>query len=409
MRDGITELCGIFASRPHSEVRLFTGPLQDAAEALSIAPSPDTMARLLRRLLTVLDVYRSEIRHDPGADLWRLASQYLEVAEALDQSSGAGDPVFRTLPAKLVALPWVEERLRRIARHSGLQQARLGSLRKFSPGTGQALLLEARQTEAGAFCAAARHIQNRLEARLRQVWLLGELRHGEPSAADLYASAHAALFPSIHPAPSGAEILNQMARLCEQADGADLPEMAFCFRDPEWFARYSLQYLMPPDPHAWAPRCMTHFDRLLMGRVSHWYAYPFLHWPDPLELAATVLRLGRPLDYERTAAQALLEYRLVTGAVSFEPKYLGIYLDTTRVLEFQFQTHFEGYLLRLYAMPRLKNPEGWCWYFDALRRLHNAEIPLPELGEFRQDFLRRRGIPDTLQLLPRLAAGGSIH
>ncbi|MGB9610860.1 MAG: hypothetical protein ACPL7M_07800 [Bryobacteraceae bacterium] len=367
------------------------------------------MARLLRWLLTVVDVYRSEIRHDPGAVLWRLAGQYLEIAEALSQSSGAGDPAFRTLPAKLAALPWVEDRLRRISQHSRLKQARLGSLRKFSPGAGQALLLEARQSEAGAFCAAARHVQNRLETRLRQVWLLGEFRHGEPSATELYASAHAALFPPIHPAPSGAEIHGEMARLGEHADACSLPEMAFCFRDPEWFARYSLERLMPPDPHAWAPRCMTHFDRLLMGRVSHWYAYPFLHWPDPLELAATVLRLGRPHDYERTAAQALLEYRLVTGAVSFEPEYLGIYLDALRVLEFQFQTHFEGYLLRLYAIPRLKNPGSWCWYFDALRRLHNAEIPLPELDEFRQDFLRRRAFHKASGLLYRLACGGTIQ
>ncbi|MGC8758800.1 MAG: hypothetical protein ACP5VC_02475 [Bryobacteraceae bacterium] len=95
--------------------------------------------------------------------------------------------------------------------------------------------------------------------------------------------------------------------------------------------------------------------------------------------------------------------------MSFEPEYLGIYLDAIRVLEFQFQTHFEGYLLRLYAIPRLKNPGSWCWYFDALRRLHNAEIPLPELDEFRQDFLRRRAFHKASGLLYRLACGGTIQ
>jgi hypothetical protein len=401
--DGTARLCEALETRYRRSVETLAEQLHEAAVALEAEPSPATMASLLRRFLSVLNEYRSIIRQERGAALWQLAAQYLELAEGLEQSLAGSEKSFRHLPAMVAALPWVEECLERLATRSPLAGRRAAELRSFSPRLGAALQREAEATVEGRFCAVAHRIQNQLEARLRQVWLLGEFRKREPSSLDLYAAAHAGLYPVFRPSPAAAEIGQEMARLREAAASAGLPEIAACFESADGLAHFSLLHLMPPDPPAWAPRTMTHFDRLLMGRVSRFYLYPFLHWPQPIELAATVLRLGRPQFYERTAAQALLEYSLLQRDLSFEPNRLGHYLDTIRVLEFQFQTHFEGYLLRIYSYPSLKTPEGWCRYFDALRRLHNAEIPLPELEEFRQDFLRRRGFSGFAALACRLA------
>jgi hypothetical protein len=390
-------------------VEILAGHLREAAEQLAAAPSPQSMARLLRCFLVVLDAYRDELRQQNGARLWRLATQYVEAAESLAQSSSLRSGPFERLPALMARLPWVDKLLAAM-QGCGDVPVRIGAqLRRFEPAAGHVLLREARQSEAGAFCAMAHHLQNRLETRMREVWLLEEFRNADPGPIDLYASAHRGLFPAFQPTPDSGRVAAEMTRMAKLAAAADLPEIAACLEAPAWMAQYAIQHLMPPDPPGWAPRFLEQFDRLLVGRVSRWYLYPFLHWPEPLELAATVLRLGRPQYYERTAAQALLEYRLLGTAAVFEPDRLGHYLDACRVLEFQFQTHFEGYLLRLFAAPKLKHPEGWCWYFDALRRLRNAEIPLPELDDFRRDFLGRRGCPDTAALLCRLAGSGTVQ
>lgn len=407
--DLAAELCEVLSTPHRRPVEILAEELQEAAVQLVAFPSPDAMARLLGWFLIVLNACREEIRSEPGARLYRLAAEYVEAAEGLEQSATAGAASFARLPALMAALPWVERQLGEMERYGGLSGPAGARLRRFDPEAGHALLREARSTEAGAFCAAAHYLQNRLEGRMREVWLVREFRDGDPGPLELYASAHRGLFPAFHPAPGPDRVAAEMARLADLAAAADLPEIAACLEAPAWLAQYSIEHLMPPDPSRWAPRFMEQFDRLLLGRVSRWYLYPFLHRPEPLELAATVLRLGRPQYYERTAAQALLEYRLLGTAAVFEPERLGHYLDACRVLEFQFQLHFEGYLLRIFAAPKLKRPEGWCWYFDALRRLHNSEIPLPELAGFRRDFLARRGCASTAALLCRLAGGGPVQ
>lgn len=407
--DLAAELCEVLSTPHRRPVEILAEQLQEAAVQLVAFPSPETMAELLGWFLVVLNACREEIRSEPGAILWRLGTQYVEAAEGLAQSASPADASFRRLPALLAGLPWVEKQLAAMERAGNLPGPAGARLRRFDPAAGHALLREARRSEAGAFWAAAHRLQNRLESRMREVWLLREFRDGDPGPLDLYAAAHRGLFPAFQPGPDACGVASQMGRMAALAAAAELPEIAACLESPAWLAQYSIQHLMPPDPPRWAPRFLEQFDRLLLGRVSRWYLYAFLHRPEPLELAATVLRLGRPQYYERTAAQALLEYGLLMTASVLEPERLGHYLDACRVLEFQFQLHFEGYLLRLFAAPKLKTPEGWCWYFDALRRLHNGEMPLPELEEFRRDFLARRGCASAAALLCRLSGGGPVQ
>lgn len=395
--------------RERQPVHFFAQRLSDTARGLAETPSPEAMAAVLMSFLHVVHGCREMIRQRPGAVLWRLASQYLEVAEGLQQSAAASDPSFRRLPALMAALPWVEDCINGIEQRCRLRPSLRARLRSFVPEAGREVQLRAAGTEDGEFCATALHIQNRLEARLRQVWLLGEFSRGEPTALDLYAGAHAGLFPALLPPVSGQDVADEMARLGERAAELALDDIAACFAQPEALAQFGLQHLMPPDPSQWSPRFPSDFTRLFGWRLARWYLYSFYHEPEPLELAATVLQLGRPHDYERTAAHALLEYRLAAGAASFDASLLGYYLDAMRALEFQFEQHFEGYLLRIFAGIRLKSPEGWCWYFDALRRLHQGQFPLPELEEFRAGCLGRRGLEHTSGLLQRLTAGGTVH
>jgi hypothetical protein len=117
-------------------------------------------------------------------------------------------------------------------------------------------------------------------------------------------------------------------------------------------------------------------------------------------MTSGVLRIGRPLFYERIAAHALLEYSLLQG-VAFSRQAAPFYVDALAVLEREFQTLFDGYLLRLLYYPRLKAPQGWCGYLSALHALHYGKQAPEELEAFRHVFLARRGLRTTLEILYR--------
>lgn len=210
-------------------------------------PSPENMSRLLGWFLVVGNACREEIRSEPGARLWRLATQYVEAAEGLSQPASASAASFARLPALMAALPWVERQLDELERYDGLSGPGAQRLRRFDPEAGHALLREARSSETGAFCAAAHHLQNRLESRMREVWLVREFHGGDPGPLELSASAHRGLFPAFHPASGPNRVAAEMIRMAELAAAADLPEIAACLETPAWLARHSIQHRMPPD------------------------------------------------------------------------------------------------------------------------------------------------------------------
>lgn len=380
----------------------FARDLHEAAERLAGEPSPRAMTSFLASFLSLLDTYRDTIRHENGAVFWRLAAQYSDVAGNLSRPAPAENQSFVRLPLMLASLPWVTDFLVRLARHAHLSSAQEDELAAFSPALAGRLLRRAQQTPEGAFLAQALRIQRGLENRLRQVWLLEQMENGEPSPLDLYAAAHSSLFPAFHPSLPVQRLEQDIRKLGALAASLDLPEIAACFESPEWIAHYVILHFTPPDPGCWRPRVLDHYERLLYGRVSRWFTYPFLHRLEPMEITATVLRLGRPPFYERPAAHALLEYALLED-VTFDAARFGFYYDTMRVLNYQFQLFFEGYLLRVAFYPKLKEPRGWCEYLDALQRMHGGEVPLPELHPYRREFLRARGLSCAEDLLCRLS------
>lgn len=396
------ELNSIFAAGRDRALASFASELYGASLDLVDSPSPRSMSAVLSWFLTLLHNYRETLRQEPGFAFWRLAAQYGDVAANLSRPAPAENQNFEHLPQMLSSLPWVTDFLLRLARAANLPAAQQDLLASFSPMLGRRLLRRAERTREGAFLNQALRIQRALENRLRQVWLLERFQEGDPSALDLYVAAHCSLFPAFQLPMNAARVEQEMLRLQRLAHSLDLPQVAECFDSPEWMAHYSLLHFMPPDPAMWAPRFMHHYERLLSGRVARWYTYPFLHVLAPMEFVAAVLRLGRPLFYERAVAHALLEYVLLQ-AVAFDSSRLGHYLDTVRVLDYQFQMFFEGFLLRQTYYPRLKEPRGWCEYLDALQRLHRGEVPLPELHPFRREYLHARGLTGTEELLCRLS------
>jgi hypothetical protein len=395
------DLNNIFAEGRNRTLARYAADLYMAAMDLVERPSPQSMSAVLSRFLNLLHHYRETLRQEPGAVFWRLAAQYSDVASNLSQPAPAENQNFEHLPEMLASLPWVTDFLLSLARAADLPPAQRDQLASFSPMLGRRLLRRAERTGEGAFLNQALRMQRALENRLRQVWLLEQFQDAEPAAVELYAAAHCSLFPAFQPSLAAVRIEQEMRRLRGLAQLLDLPQIAECYDSPEWFAHYALLHFTPPDPASWAPENMTHYDRLIGGRVSRWYTYPFLHTLAPMEYAATVLRLGRPLFYERAVAHALLEYVLLQP-VAFDSSRLGQYLDLVRVLDFQFQMFFEGFLLRQAWYARLKEPRGWCEYLDALQRLHRGEVPLQELHPFRREFLRARGLTGTDELLCRL-------
>jgi hypothetical protein len=170
--------------------------------------------------------------------------------------------------------------------------------------------------------------------------------------------------------------------------------------------QYALSFLLPPSPSHWPVCSAADLRRLLDGRLSRWYFCPFDHRLQSLEMATTVLRLGRPLFYERVAAHALLEYSLLQG-VPLARSSAREYLEIQAGLEAEFQLLFDAYLLRQMHYPLLKRPEGWRDYLSALDALHFNAARDAAFEQFRHDFLARRGLLSSVEILYRAAESHS--
>lgn len=403
------ELNSIFAGGRNRTLAGYASGLYMAAMDLSDRPSPQSMSAVLSNFLNLLHHYRETLLEAPESVFWRLAAQYCDVASNLSQPSPAENRNFEHLPEMLASLPWVTDFLLSLARAANLAPAQQEQLASFSAAPARRLLRRAECTREGAFLNQALRLQRALEYRLRQVWLLQRFQESDPAAVDLYASAHKALFPGFQPSLTRGRLEQEMSRLRELAQSLDLPQIAECYDSPEWLAHYSLLHFIPPDPGVWTQEQAGRYDQLIGGRVSRWYTYPFLHTLAPMELVATVLRLGRPLFYERAVAHAVLEYVLLQP-VTFDSSRLGQYLELVRVLDWQLRMFFEGFVLRQACYPRLKDPEGWCGYLHMLQRLHRGEVQLPELHCVRREFLLERGLLGMEQLLCLLTGSqGSLQ
>jgi hypothetical protein len=182
-----------------------------------------------------------------------------------------------------------------------------------------------------------------------------------------------------------------------------LPDIALPLETPEWLAQYAMNYLMPPAPNEWAVSSGRGLERVLEGRLARWYFYPFAHVLQPIEMVSSVLRVGRPLFYERSVAHAVAEYALLQGS-SVTAAGAAQYLEIVALLEREFLILFDGYLLRDMFYPKLRAPEGWVEYLEALTALHFREHAVPGLPQFRDDFLQARGLRSPIEILYRTSS-----
>ena len=374
--------------------------LRLASKVLIEDPSPDTMALVLNEVAALVAELKREVCVRPGAAEWSLARQFADFSEHIGSPGPAENPGFTELPRMLERSVWLQKRLLTKARSAGLDLADTPAARGIHQAAAKRWLKRAGGRTVGRFCGMLDELQGAIEYRARQVWFLRRSATEEHSLPQMYIFSHADLFPDFHSPLSESALALEVAKLKGLCLGLQLPEMALCFDVSEWIAQYALSFLLPPAPCEWPVRSSTQLTRLLQGRLSRWYFCAFDHKLEPLEMAATVLRIGRPLFYERVAAHALLEYSLLQG-VSFTRHAASSWIDIERGLEEEFQCLFDGYLLRLLHYPRLRNPEGWCGYLEALDALHFGGSPGSEFLEFRQSFLSRRGLGSTMEILYR--------
>lgn len=385
----------------------FSMPLAKRAVALRLAskllleePSPDSMARTLEEFGALVVGLRHEMRQRPAAAEWAFARQFAGVAESLTLPRPGENPSFADLPRMLEESEWVQACLRRNASVAGLDFEETPAARGFHRGHAKRWLRKTSLRTDGRLCTVLENLMQAVENRARQVWFLRRCGEGEVSVPRMYTFAHTELFPDLHCTMSEPGLALEVAKLKGLALGLQLQDFALCFDSPDWLAQYALNYLLPPAPGEWSVRSASHLGRLLRGRVSHWYFYPFNHDIAPLEVTGTVLRLGRPPFYERVAAHAVLEYSLLQG-VSFSRQAAASWLEVQAGLEREFQTLFDAYLLRVLHYPRLGSPEGWCRYLGALDALHDGGAPDAEFLEFRHGYLARRGLQSSIEILYR--------
>ncbi len=374
--------------------------LRQASKVLLDDPSPDAMATVLRGFNALVVEMLHEVSPLPESCQWRLARQYSDIAAHLAGPRPAENQGFRDLPRMLAGLPWVQAHLAEMAAAADVDLARTPAARGFSRTSAKRWVSRSNRGGEGQMCAALDHLQHGVEYRLRQVWFLRRSGGEDVSPPRMYLCAHADLFPELSASLTEPRFALEVAKLKGLALGLQLSEFALCFESAEWIANYAFTYLLPPAPCDWPIRQASQLSRLLESRLSRWYFYAFGHRLEPLEMTSGVLRIGRPLFYERIAAYALLEYSLLQG-IAFSRQAAPFYVDALTVLEREFQMLFDGYLLRLLYYPRLKAPRGWCDYLSALHALHYEQRPPEELEAFRHVFLARRGLHSTLEILYR--------
>jgi hypothetical protein len=374
--------------------------LEETSTRLVEDPSPEAMAAVLLEFSRLVVEMNSELRLQPEAAEWHLARQYGDIAEHLEGPKPAENQGFKDLPKMLQKSNWLQRELARLAGAADVELARSPAGKGFSQTSAKRWIRKASRGPHGQLSAALDHLQHGIEYRARQVWFLRRAEGEEQSLSQIYVSAHADLFPDFQAGRSESGLALEIAKLKGLTMGLQLPEFALCLETAEWMAHYGLNYLVPPVPSDWAVRDGAALRKLLGSRLSRWYFCAFDHELEPLEMGAAVLRIGRPLFYERVASHALLEYSLLQG-IAFARQAAPFYLHAMSSLEKEFSLLFDGYLLRLLYYPRLKTPQGWCDYLSALHELHYGSGGGEELDAFRHVFLMRRGLRSTMEILYR--------
>jgi hypothetical protein len=402
-----TDLADISAAIAEDVAAEFSLPLAKRAVALRLAtkvlvedPSPDSMAFAVAEFGALLAGLRTEMRARSNVAEWCFAHQFVQISDHLTAPRPEENPAFAELPRMLMSCDWVQQRLCDHAASAGLNLDDTPVASGFHQGLARKWMRKVTKRREGRLYAAVDDLTGAAEHRARQIWFLRRSLAGEQSLPQMYVFAHTELFPDMHSPISETRLALEVAKLKGLALGLQLPDLALCFEQPEWIAQYALSYLLPPSPEGWAVRSASHLGRLLHGRVSRWYFYPFDHRIEPLEIVATVLKVGRPLFYERVAAHALLEYSLLQG-VSFTHQAAASWLEVHAGLEREFQILFDAYLLRVLYYPRLRTPEGWCRYLGALDALHYGGRPDADFLEFRHGYLARRGLQSSIEILYR--------
>lgn len=373
-----------------------------SAKLLAEEPSPDAMSEVLAEFGTLVAEAAREIRRTPLGARWRLARQYNEICTHLASPTPMENQSFMELPGMLAGSRWIHTEFARLAKPAQLDFRRTVFSSGFLKGKGQRYARAADRSPFGQFGNTLDHLLRGIEGRSRQVWHLRTSEGEDRPLNWLYSKAHGDLFPDFRRSVDEHRLAREVARLRDLSIELGLPEFVMCFDSPDWMAHYALTYLFPPAPDRWPVQQASHLERLLRSRLTRWYFLPFDHDLEPLEITATVLRMGRPLFYERVAAHALLEYSLLQG-VAFQRSAAPFYMAAVSLLEREFIQLFDGYLLRLLYYPKLKAPQGWCDYLAALHSLHFGGPPSAELDSFRESFLAQRGFKSPVDILYRTA------
>jgi len=375
--------------------------LRLALSALVEESTPQMFARSLHELDRLIDEMDVELAAAPEGREWRICRQFHAVASHLAKPNPAENQSFRKLPEMLYTSPWVEQEIGRQLSAAGLSLPAHLRGKEFRRTPTQKWLDELSHAPAAALAARLDALRGDTEFRARQIWYLLRSNGEDADLPLIYGWAHDDLFPTLRRGLSSERLSAKVAELRALMLELRLPDFALCLEAPEWLAQYAMNYLMPPAPNEWAVEHGSHLLRVLSGRLARWYFYPFAHRLEPIEMAASVLRVGRPLFYERSVAHAALEYTLLEG-FTFSSPNAPVYLEILAALEREFLILFDGYLLRQMSFPSLRTPEGWCEYLAALTALHyRNSAGLTLLAGYRQAYLDERGLRSPTEILYR--------
>jgi hypothetical protein len=375
--------------------------LRLALRALVEESTPHSFARALSCLTHVIEEMAAELGRHPDAEAWRLSRQFHDVARHLSSPTPAENQSFRKLPEMLYTSGWLQQEIGRRLSGAGISLPAQLRGKEFRQSRTRKWTEEAARSPVGALAARLHTLRADVEFRARQIWYLLRSPGDDADVPSIYVWAHEDLFPRQQRALTRGQLAAHVTQARDLMSQLSLPDIALCLDSADWMAQYAMNYLMPPAPNEWAVGQGAHVDRVLQGRLARWYFYPFSHRLEPMEMMASVLRLGRPLFYERSVAHALLEYSLLQSTPLLHSP--SSYLEILAGLERNFLVLFDGYLLRQLRYRLLRAPEGWVQYLGDLTSLHyRNSVGLAELATFRQEFLGLRGLRSPIEILSRI-------
>jgi tetratricopeptide (TPR) repeat protein len=381
VREATQHLASVCSEGESEQLSLESRLLQDRAAEMEASPGASAALKFFIQLDSTMLQIENDMAGSVFARAWWTGQRLAEVASAIEKFDAESDSQWQNFPETVCCLGAMRSGMHELSEFLALPVSEeIG-------GFDQLLELlktsqEKLNTEVAAgLCSTIWHTRPKMDRQMQNLWYL---THGarvfKPSYLDASdqtdvddAEAYAWMWNDllinarIFVTP---EICNAAAeRARTTASNAGLDDVAEWVSDSKRLMSYGLSNILPPAPMPWRLSSAVEIETFLKNELARWYFRPYRFELQPLDLIEAVVRLRRPLYYERLLAHSLLQFHLLQTCLSAEVE--AGYLNVLVTLAKSIDVFLAGYQLRIASIPKLKGVAGWAEYLESLVRIHS--------------------------------------